>query len=282
MSKKEEGAVAAEMNLFGVRILEKVYVWLQGILSEKVFDFATLWAGRIGHWALVAAAGLGFLFSLIYTIRINKFDSFLVGIVWVLLVFVVQFTAQRFLGAGRTLIQNNPSRLASRAFLECVAFLVAILGGVALVVSIVMAVRAGSLTPFLSGLGAFILLEFLAMATFHPRTITMEIVKESSAGQEALGIITYFLKALICLVPIVFGVGVLIFTALILIDGIGLFGNDLKAMMSWAKIQQHAPQVLVFALLPFAGYIFFALSHLIVDLFRAVLAIPEKLDKMAK
>ena len=62
--------------------------------------------------------------------------------------------------------------------------------------------------------------EFLAMVTFHPDSISMAIVKETTAGQEALGIITYALKALMRLVPIVFGVGVLIFTIFILIDGV--------------------------------------------------------------
>lgn len=278
--KSKDGA--CDGHLFGVRILEKIYTWLAGLLNEKVLDFSITWAGRIGHWALVAAAGLGFLFSLIFAIRVNKFDSFLFGIGWFLLVFVIQFTAQRFLGAGETLIRNNPSRLASRAFLECVAFLAAIFGVVVLISSIITAVRVGSLLPFLSGLGGFVFLEFLAMVTFHPQTITMEVVEETSAGQEALGIVTYALKAVMRLVPIVFGLGVLIFTIYIFIDGIGLFGNEMRTVSAWMKIQIHAPQVIVFAILPFLSYILFALFYLIVDIFRAILVLPEKLDKLSK
>ena len=281
--KKSKGKLAnGEGHLFGVRILEKLYDLLKGLLNEKVLQFSTTWAGRIGHWALVAAAGLGFLFSFIFSIRVNTFDAFLIGIAWFLMVFVIQFTVQRFLNAGRTLITNNPSRLASKAFLECVAFLAAIGGVVTLIMSIITAVRVGSVTPFLSGLGGFVFLEFLAMITFHPNTITMETVKETTAGQEALGIITYALKALMRLVPIVFGVGVLIFTIFILIDGIGLFGNEMKTMIAWRKLQMHGSQVLTIAMIPFLSYIFFVLLYLVVDVFRAILSIPEKLDKLSK
>jgi len=280
-SKKTKSG-SAEGHLFGVRILEKLYKWLEGILNVNVLDFATKWAGRIGHWSLVAAAGLGFLFSLIFAIRINKFDSFLIGIGWFLLVFVIQFTAQRFLGAGKTLIGNNTSRLASRAFLECVAFLAAILGVVVLIGSIITAVRLGSLMPFLSGLGGFVFLEFLAMVTFHPQTITTEIVEETSAGQEALGIITYFLKAVLRLVPILFGLGVLIFTIYMLIDGFGLFGNVMRTESSWIKVQMRAPQILTYAILPFLSYILFVLFYLVVDIIRSILVVPEKLDKLSK
>jgi hypothetical protein len=280
-SKKTKSG-SAEGHLFGVRILEKVYNWLEGLLSVKVLDFSTTWAGRIGHWALVAAACLGFLYSLIFAIRINKFDSFLIGIGWFLLVFVIQFTAHRFLGAGKSLIANNPSRLSSRAFLECVAFLAAILGVVVLINSIITAVRAGSLFPFLSGLGAFVFLEFLAMVTFHPQTITTEIVAETSAGQEALGIITYVLKAVMRLVPIIFGLGVLIFSIYLLIDGFGLFGNDMRTASSWMKIQMRGPQILTYAILPFLSYIVFVLFYLAVDIIRSILVVPEKLDKLGK
>lgn len=273
---------SAEGHLFGVRILEKVYAWVEGLLNVKLLDFSTTWAGRIGHWALVAAAGLGFLFSFIFAIRVNKFDSFLIGIIWFLVVFVIQFTAQRFLGAGQTLIRNNPSRLASRAFLECVAFLSAILGVVVLIMSIVTAIRMGGIMPFLGGLGGFIFLEFLAMVTFHPETITMEIVDETSAGQEFLGIVTYILKAVMRLVPIIFGLGVVILTVYLFIDGIGLFGNEMKTVSAWMKIQMHAPQILTFALLPFLSYIMFVMFYLIVDIYRAILVIPEKLDQLKK
>ena len=52
--KKSKGKLSnGEGHLFGVRILEKLYDLLKGLLNEKVLQFSTTWAGRIGHWALV-------------------------------------------------------------------------------------------------------------------------------------------------------------------------------------------------------------------------------------
>lgn len=274
--KKEEGFG----HLFMVKILEKLVDFFKGLLAVNLLDFCIKWASKLGHFALIVAAGLGFLFAIILAIRANDFFVFLYGIAWIILVFVVQYTAHKFSDAGEGLIKNNPTFLASKAFLDCFGFLALIGGVVVLIIHIIQAIQVGDIMPFLMGLGFFVFLEFLALISFNPQTATVEITKENSAGQEALGIITFFLKGLLKLIPIIFGVGLIVATVMLFIDFIGVFGDGYA--FAWQRGNWTATQILTFGLLPFISYILFVLYYLVIDIIRAILSVPDKLDELKK
>ncbi len=264
-------------HLFGVRLLEDLIEFIRGLMTVDLLDFCTKWLTLIGHYAVIAAAGLGFLFSFIYAMRSNNFRSFLFGIGWVLIIFVAQYTAHKFIPAGKKLIQNNPTKLSSKAFLNCLAFLAVAGGLVILIMGIVQAAQSKSWTSFYTGVGAFVLLEFVALVSFNPKTITVDIVPDNSAGQEAIGIITFFIKALMRLVPIFFGAGVALGTVMLFISSFGLFGGSFDAAFVSGK--GFAKKILGAALIPFLSYLFFSLLYLIIDLIQSVLSIPEKFKK---
>jgi hypothetical protein len=265
-----------EFYLFGVRLLEKFIEFIKGVLTADVLNFSVKWLTKIGHIGLLAAAALGFLFGIIAAIRApaNGGTLFMYVIVFVIAVFVLQYTAYRFLPTGDSLIANNPTRLASKAFLDCVGFLAMLAGIVVLFFQIYVAIKLPSLTAFLTGLGVFIFLEFVALIAFNAETASMEIVEEASAGQEAIGIITFFMKTLLRLVPIAFGIGIAVFTVVMFIDSFGLF-SDAKFVMAVSTGMRDATQILTFALLPFLAYIVFVLFFLLVDVIRSILAIPS-------
>jgi hypothetical protein len=279
---KAKGNGGGSGHLFMVRILEKLVEFFRGLLTVDLLGFCIKWASKLGHFGLIVAAVLGFLFAIIFAIRVNSFYAFLFGIAWIVIVFVVQYTAHKFSHAGDTLIDNNPSSLSSKAFLDCFGFLALIGGVVALILHIIQAIQAESFYPFLVGLVVFVFLEFLALISFNPGTANVDIAEDTSAGQEALGIITFFLKALLRLVPIFFGVGVVAFTVMLLIDFFGVFGNELRVALAWERGNYTATMILYFGLLPFLSYIFFVLYYLAVDVIRAILAIPAKLDNLKK
>lgn len=269
-------------HLFAFGILERFVEFIRNKLTEKVLDFSTKWILRFGHYGMIAAAGLGFIFALVVAIRMDSFSAFLYGLAWIILVFVVQYTAVRFSNAGLKLVENNPAALSSKAFLDCFGFLAFISGLIVLVVSIIWTIRGAGLSNLFIGLGLFILLEFLALVAFHPETASTKIVKETSAGQEALGIIVFFLKGIMRLIPIIFGVGILVATVLLFIDFIGVFGDAYNVGTAWTEGIDQAWQILFIGLLPFLSYLFFILSYLAVDLVRSILAVPDKLDELKK
>ena len=266
-------------HLFGVRLVEKLIEFLRKAFSEKILNFTLKWALIIGHFGLIVAAVLGFLFAMIYAIRVNDFYAFLVGIAWFILVFVIQYIAHRFSDAGEKLIKNNPTSLASKAFLDSVAFLFLIAGVVVFIIQLIGLIRTGDFNNFLVGLGIAVFFEFIAFVSFNYGSISIDIVKETSAGQEAIGIITFFIKGLMKLVPIFFGVGIAIGTISLFINSIGLF-SDAKISSAWISGNANAMSIINAGLLPFAAYIIFVLYYLVVDLIRSILSIPEKLDKL--
>lgn len=276
-AKKSEGK-GCTFHLFAVNLLEKLVEVFKGILTSGFFAFCVKWVTKIGHFAIIVAAVLGFLCAIVIVARSDSFIAFLYGIIWVLAVFVAQYTANKFLDAGETLIQNNPTQLSSKSFLDCVGFLSMIGGVVMLIIHIIKLIQGEPFRDFLIGLGTFIFLEFLALLAFNHDEITVKVVKGNSAGQEAIGIVTFFIKSFMKLIPIFFGVLIVVGTILLLIALIGLFGDNpgLKDMMEAAII------VIIAALLPFIAYILFALCYLCIDVIRSILSIPEKLDKLAK
>jgi hypothetical protein len=276
----EEKKVESTFHFFAVNLLEKLVEVFRGLLTSNFLEFCIKWITRIGHLGIIVAAALGFLFALIFAIRTNEFTGFLYGIIFVLLLFVLQYTARKFLNAGGTLIENNPTQLASQAFLDCFAFLALIGGVVALILYIIRAIRLESIEVFFMGLGLFIFLEFLALLAFNPTEVNIKIVKTNSAGQEALGIITFFIKAFMRLIPIFFGVLIVVWTIILFIALIRLFGSSPE--FAWYRGYMAAVQILSAAILPFIAYILFVLFYLCVDVIKAILSIPEKLDKLAK
>lgn len=278
-AKKTEKSESG-FHLVVVNLVEKVVEFFKGLLNKDLLAFCIRWLTWIGHLAIIVAAALGFLFAIIFAIRTNSFTGFLYGIGWVILIFVIQYTAKRFLPAGESLIKNNPTQLGSKAFLDCFGFLVLIGGIIVLIMSIITAVQAGSVQPFLWGLGVFFFLEFLALVSFNPDEITINIVDENSAGQEAVGIVTFFIKGYMKLVPIFFGVFLVIGVISLFIDMIGLFGSNVGG--AWERGNADALGIINAAILPFLAYVLFAFAYLVIDVIKAILSIPEKLDKLGK
>lgn len=278
MATKAKPKPKGEGYLFAVRLLEKFIEFIKGVLTTKLLTFSIKWLIIIGHIAMVVAAILGFLFFIIVAIRGEAAEYFLYAIIWVIAVFVVQYTAYRFLPTGDKLIANNATQLASKAFLDCVGFVAMLLGIIVLLFQIYMAIKLPSLSSFLLGLGAFVFLEFIALIAFHSENASIEIVQEASAGQEAIGIITFFIKTLLRLVPIIFGIGIAVYTIIMFIDAFGLFSN-VKFAGAAAAGQVDATTIAIFGLIPFASYVAFVFSFLSIDVIRSILAIPGKLGK---
>lgn len=262
------------VHLYAVTLLEKFVDFIKGWMTLERLDFCTRWLSIIGHFGIMAAAVLGFLFSLIFAIRTDSFSAFLIGLAWVLLISVVQYTAYKFSSAGEGLINNNPSQLSSRIFLDCFGFLVLIAGIVVFVLALWNLVRGNPLVDFLKGVGLVVVLEFLAAVAFNFKAVHVEIVEGYSAGQEALGVITFFIKTVIRLVPIVFGSLIILGTVMLFAEGIQIFSKAAPSV--WFRMTHSiAPQILYVALLPFLSYLFFILAYLAIDVIRAILCIPD-------
>ena len=278
--KKQDKTEAA--RVWGVAVLEKVLAALKGLLSKSVLDFASRWLFRAGHVGLLAAAALGLLFSLVVAIRLDSFTAFLYGAAWVAVAFIIQYVAHRFAAAGDALIANNPSALSSKAFLDCLGLLSVIGGLLALVLGSIRSIQGAGLRFVLVGAGLFVLLELFAVVVFNPETVSTETGGKISAGQEAIGIIVLFVKGVMRLVPILFGVGIAAGFVLLAVDAFGIFGSEYRLLASWRRGLHTGRIVVASGLIPFLSYVGFVAAYLAVDVVRAILAVPEKIEALKK
>ena len=173
------------------------------------------------------------------------------------------------------MIQAEPSRLGSAAFLDCVAVLAEIAGIVAFIHSVVLAWHLRQWGPVGNGVVTWVFLDALAHIALNPSLINLTVSGDVRASDEAFGILSFAAKALVRLVPFVFGAGVIVGDLLLAWANVPLIrrGFDVDGRRAFALI-------CLCAALPLASYVFFAFYHLLVALLCAILAVPRKLDEL--
>ena len=271
----------------------KVLVRLSGWLSPGLLQNSLRLAGRYGHYAVLAGAVLGLILAGVIAGQQKSFKFFAVtGLGFVLAVAVAQFSAQRFMTAGAKLIASTPNQLSSRSFLECVG-LFAILGAISsLVGGLIASVQMDSMMPMITALLTVAYLLYFAMIALHPEEVNVNISGDATAGEEAISLLSFFTKIGLKLAPLLFfllAVAGAIFTLLALFH----VGEEATAMFMAALVPQALAAfaqslppgpflVLIACLVPVLAYFFFLMWYLILDLMRAVLVVPRKLDELKK
>lgn len=251
---------------------------LSGSFLDKIDDYAI----KFGNVGLIVAAIFLFLGSLITAVKSSDYMSTpLMGFLTLLVLCLAQYVAVKFLGAGKTLIEKSPSRLSSNAFLECIALL-GLLAAIGTFGSgLVMAIQMKTLAPFLAGLGASLVLLYLTGIALNGETVSVRVAGDASAGEEAIGIYAFLLKSILRLVPFAFGVGMIGFALFIIYSVVLLpFKSDIAFSMASGAVAASAIPLTYLAIMPFAIYIAVLVLYLTIDVIRATLVIPGKLDRL--
>ena len=233
----------------------------------------------LGQWGLLAAGVVGFVVSMVL-IKEKGAGNFLVAPLWVLACAVLLYVARRFLGAGEKLIASSPTRLGSSAFLDCLGLLGVLAGVGGLIWGLSASIQEKDVTLLLYGVGIFVVAEVLACIALNPSLINVKVEEGTAAGEEAIGVLSFAMKAVVKMVPLVFGLGAAAGTLLFVAAFFQCFGKSAPQGMLRAD---QAMTVTVYAgLLPLAGYLAFLLYYLTIDVLRAVLSIPGKIDQLSE
>lgn len=261
------------------------------ILSPALVERSLALARHFGQYAVLLGGALGLIAAMVAAIRTESLPLFLGGLGFVVVLAGAQFAAMRFLGASDALIESTPSRLSSTAFLECLGLL-AVLGAVgALVGGVIVAIQASSFGLLIPALLMAIFWVFFGAIALHPHLASVE-AGSGSAGEEAIGILAFFLKAALKLVPLAFALLATV-GALALFVGIVAPSSQFSFVLSSVTPPIPVPglsgrgfggasAVLGAALLPIAAYFAYLLSSLPLELWRAVLSLPGKLDALRR
>lgn len=267
---------ASEYSGFN-RQLDAFLKWARTTFHAGLFDRISDGFEHAGHVAVLVAQVFAVAFGVVGAVTYSDWLPAVQGLAYAALLLILQYTAEKFLGAGRSLVGSSPSRLGSKAFLDSVALLAEVAGVLALVALSYAAHDAGNWNAVWLGLGVWAVCDAVACVALHPALANVTVTPDLRAGEEAIGILSFSVKAAIRVVPVAFGTGAVL-------GALGLASGTFSLLIDRNPgSARGALALLVSSLaLPFASYLLFALYHLVMDVLGSVLALPEKLDRMSR
>ncbi len=240
-----------------------------------------------GLYGLLAALVVTAAFTLIVAVKTDpagRIRGVLSGIVLLLALAALQYVAGKFCDVLDRLNRATGGSLSSTALPDCFALLSLVTGVAALLGSAATAIELSMYWAILSGAALFIVCGYLALVALNPATLSISIVvDEARTGEEAIGAITFLLKALVRLTPVALGTGVICGTLMMGYACYEAFSDDggLFLLLAAQTTASAASAILISsAALPLAAYLLFLLGSLSLDLCRAILILPGKLAKV--
>ena len=259
--------------------------------------------GLTGHYVLYAAMVLFLGVEIALGVQGKSLSTVLLGFGGAAVLAVLQYAASRIPVALERLDRATVSRMPSPVFLDCIALLSFIAGLAGLVGWTVHAVQTQDFGWILPAVMAFILFQYLAVATLNPESLHLAVSSDATAGEEAVGILSFIVKLGLRAVPVVFGVGVL-WGVLLLGFAIFLFaapsvGENVRmdlgpdVLTEWLSQDLMLPAAQVVAIVagvvstaaaasPLIAYLGFLFCQLGIEFLRAVLALPGNLEHLAE
>jgi hypothetical protein len=271
-----EDVVQSLPHLRGVRALLEA---LRRGVGEDGLAATDRIARQAGHLAYMAAAVVLLLAFMILGVRSNSFQTFFSGVLILAPAAVVlHFLAVLFLDAGSSLLRRSPSELSSSAVLAFFA-LVFLAGSLyCFLVGLYGIIAGGSFLQFALWLGGAAVLFYACGIALNPSTVNVAAGTDMSAGEEALGIVMFLVKLPVRLVPFVFGVGAVVGLCAALYLLYLVFARE--PIFVTGPAFEIARRALGVALLPFLVYAGFALAYLLVELLRAILRTPGRIEAL--
>lgn len=273
------GADDVTETLPHLRLVRLLLKGLRRGLTESGLGAADLVARQTGHLAYVLAAVLLVLDYLVLGIRSDSFRLTFGGLLLIApAAILLHYVAVLFLDAGFSLLRKSPSELSSPAILSFFALLFFAGSVLSFALGVYGLILGGSLLSFGYALGLAALLLYACGIALNPATVNVNPASGLSAGEEALGILLFLLKVPVRLVPFLFGVGAVVGVCAAVYLLYLVFTQAPVFLVEQAH--QIAHGVLGVALLPLLAYLSFVVSALLVEVLRAILRIPGKIDSL--
>ena len=241
-----------------------------------------------GSYGLFVAMLVAAAFTLIVAVKTDSLSSLLSGAILIVILAGLQYVAGKSCDAIEQLNRSTSGNLSSTMLPDCVAVLSKMVGAMALLGSVVAAIQTSVYVAILFGLVMFIVCAYLSVIAMNPAALNITISPAARASDEALGVLAFLLKSLLRMVPAAFGVGVIygiVMLAYACYQAMfpGAVGMMRAAGLPAAEITAGIARTSLIwsAALPFAAFLLFLLYYLLIDLCRAILILPVKIDRTA-
>ncbi len=269
---------APSRHLFDV-MLEK----FRPVFGPKFIETTAAVFRRCGSYGLFAAVALTAVFAVIAATKASPAEHLIHGAIWIIVLLALQYVAGKFCDVVERLNRETTGSLTSSTLPDCLAMLFKVAGASVLLMSVASAVATSDYSVILPGVAAFIVGVFLSIIAMNPGALNISIAPETLPGGEIIGVVLFLMKSLLRLVPVAFGVGVLCGTIALVYATASLAVVGGESLNDSLTIAGAACRALFFsAALPLAAYLLFLQVNLILNLWRSILSLPGKLDKLAE
>ena len=179
--------------------------------SPRFVDSSSDVFAATGYYGLYIGMGMLLVFGVVIGAEAETPTSALAtSASEILLLVVLQYASGRFLASIQTLNRRTSGRIASTAIPDCVALSSICLGLALLIGMVILGLVVGDFTLVLFAIGLFILCEYIAVLAVTLDALNIEVATDAPAGEEAIGILSFLAKLTLRLVPVAFGVGVVL------------------------------------------------------------------------
>jgi hypothetical protein len=255
---------------------------VRGQFPARFVDSSSTVFSLGGYYGLYVGMVMLLVFALVLGATAGSLPLVLaVSAAGVLALVVLQYASGKFLASLDTLNRSTSGRISSTALPDCFALL-SMCGGLALLVALVIvALSLGSLSIMLWAIGGFILCEYLAILSLTLDALNLKVETDASAGEEAIGILSFLAKLILRLVPVGFGTGVTLGICDLIIASVSVAsGHDTIVAGGPVMAALTGGMVLfISAALPIVAYILFILAYFVVDVLHSILILPRLLEK---
>ena len=139
---------------------------------------------------------------------------------------------------------------------------------------IYMSIKGSQFLPIVAGFGLAMVLLYGVGASINHESVNVQLEKDTSIGEEAIGLFSFLIKLLMRLVPLVFGVTISVAFVGMVYFLIKLIGAEALEAVFYAQDNfKYFGYMLEALILPFAAYVVFLVYYLMIDLLRATLCL---------
>jgi hypothetical protein len=258
------------------------------ILSAGFVEAALDLTRRAGHYVVTAAGGLGVIYAIYAAIKDRSVGVVISALVLVVGLAFAQFAARHFFSANQKLL--TPTPVSSTALLECIALLALIVAFSTVMTAITVSIEYAMWQPIIAAILIAVFWIIFGAVALHPETVAVEIAP-SGAGQQVVGLLAFFCKTLLRLVPLSF-FGVATLGALAIVLSFFDSADYVLRMLPGEMVPLPGNlggggfagmgAVIFACLLPLVAHLLFILVSLPLDLWRSILTVPEKLDALKR
>jgi hypothetical protein len=269
MPRNRGGEGKSKMTFPTVKWVDWVLARIRALLSVKLIHTLDRWLVLIGGYGAYALILLAAVTLLVVGIRLGSAELIIGGLLVIPGGVLLQYLSTKMLDSVGRLIDSTSTEITSRGFLEVVAVVFVILAVALPIIGIVQAIEELSLIPLASYIGLGLLFAYSSAIALNSSLVNVHVSPTASIGQEAIGITTFFIKALYRFTPVAFGVLVVVFAVYWLQLLIESFGAGVGAVAFVAVILiLYSAAALVW---PLVAYLFFIVTYLVIDVLRAIL-----------